>query len=308
MNKEKLLKNLNKTLGQEPEVQPRVQIFYPEKFLEILKNENKAFHEQFLKLHEEGKAEQAKEIAEYKNQIVSLSERLEEAIKSSRVDRVEVTNFDFPSIPEFPKFPKSFSIDKPKWYEKFNPKAILNTIKEGFIFQSKSFESALDRHKNIKNALAVRLVDKEGRTFYDAIATAYSTGANTSNLAKETTLQSLLKALTSDGTDSLDVNIIGGSSAGTQYTEGDTDATITGTALMWEDAANTLVPVSSTKPLPVSASIDTTGLALAANQQTDALTDTELRATPVPVSGTVTANLSATDNAVLDAIGRWDVA
>lgn len=32
------------------------------------------------------------------------------------------------------------------------------------------------------------------------------------------------------------------------------------------------------------------------------LTDTELRATPVPVSGTVTANLSATDNAVLDAI------
>jgi hypothetical protein len=36
--------------------------------------------------------------------------------------------------------------------------------------------------------------------------------------------------------------------------------------------------------------------------QTDALTDTELRATPVPVSGTVTANLSATDNAVLDTI------
>lgn len=32
------------------------------------------------------------------------------------------------------------------------------------------------------------------------------------------------------------------------------------------------------------------------------LTDTELRATPVPVSGTVTANLSATDNAVLDTI------
>lgn len=32
------------------------------------------------------------------------------------------------------------------------------------------------------------------------------------------------------------------------------------------------------------------------------LTDTELRATPVPVSGTVTANLSATDNAVLDDI------
>jgi hypothetical protein len=38
---------------------------------------------------------------------------------------------------------------------------------------------------------------------------------------------------------------------GTQYTEGDTDATITGTAMLWEDAANTLVTVNSTKPLPV---------------------------------------------------------
>lgn len=44
------------------------------------------------------------------------------------------------------------------------------------------------------------------------------------------------------------------------------------------------------------------GAATSANQQTDALTDTQLRATPVPVSGTVTANLSATDNAVLDNI------
>jgi len=37
-------------------------------------------------------------------------------------------------------------------------------------------------------------------------------------------------------------------------------------------------------------------------QQTDALTDTQLRATAVPISGTVTADLGATDNAVLDAI------
>lgn len=185
---------------------------------------------------------------------------------------------------------------------------------------------------------------------------------------------------------------------GTQYTEGSTDATITGTALMWEDAGNTLVPVSSAKPLPVdatvNASIDTTGLATDTNQTTiighvdgietligttnttlstidadtsnistkidtiagavategsalgsgvllqgddgtdrtnvlvdttghlqvdvlsmpaggSGLTDAELRATPVVVdlganndvtvtSGTITANLSATDNAVLD--------
>lgn len=56
---------------------------------------------------------------------------------------------------------------------------------------------------------------------------------------------------------------------GVQYTEGDTDATITGTAMMWEDAGNALVVASTSKPLPVSASIDTTGLALAANQLPD---------------------------------------
>lgn len=52
---------------------------------------------------------------------------------------------------------------------------------------------------------------------------------------------------------------------GVQYTEGDTDASITGTAILWEDAADTLVPVSAANPLPVdatvNASIDTTGLA-----------------------------------------------
>ncbi len=36
-----------------------------------------------------------------------------------------------------------------------------------------------------------------------------------------------------------------------QYTEGDTDSTITGTAILWEDTSNTLVSVSSSKPLPV---------------------------------------------------------
>lgn len=52
----------------------------------------------------------------------------------------------------------------------------------------------------------------------------------------------------------LDINLktsevsIGGS---TQYTEGDTDTTITGTAVMWEDTSDTLVATSDNKPLPV---------------------------------------------------------
>lgn len=51
---------------------------------------------------------------------------------------------------------------------------------------------------------------------------------------------------------------------GTQYTEGDTDASITGTAMMWEDTGNTLRSVSASTPLP----INTTGLATSAKQDT----------------------------------------
>ena len=73
------------------------------------------------------------------------------------------------------------------------------------------------------------------------------------------------------------VTLFGG---GTQYTEGDTDATITGTAAMMEVASNVLQPIQGTVA-------DGLLVNLGANND---------------ISGTVTANLSATDNAVLDAI------
>lgn len=133
-----------------------------------------------------------------------------------------------------------------------------------------------------------------------------------------------------DSGNPLDVNIVGGASSGTEYTEGDVDASITGTAVMWEDAGDTLRPVSVTKPLPVSVpdpiSVDDNGgsltvdgtvtASLPANSGVDIgdvtvnnaggaaavniqdggnsitvdgpITDAQLRATPVPVSGTVT--------------------
>lgn len=64
----------------------------------------------------------------------------------------------------------------------------------------------------------------------------------------------------------LDVNIKSGASSGTQYTEGDTDASITGTAILWEDTSDTLRAVSAAKPLPVS--VTGGGDASAANQTT----------------------------------------
>lgn len=42
-----------------------------------------------------------------------------------------------------------------------------------------------------------------------------------------------------------------GGASGTEYTEGSTDATITGTAIMWEDTSDTLRPVSAASPLPM---------------------------------------------------------
>lgn len=63
----------------------------------------------------------------------------------------------------------------------------------------------------------------------------------------------------------LDVSIIDGSGnqitsfgGGTQYTEGDIDASITGTAALWEDTSDTLRAVSMANPLPVQPGTSTT--------------------------------------------------
>lgn len=47
------------------------------------------------------------------------------------------------------------------------------------------------------------------------------------------------------------VRVTGGG-GGTQYTEGDTDATITGTAILWETGGNALATVTAGAPLPVT--------------------------------------------------------
>lgn len=106
---------------------------------------------------------------------------------------------------------------------------------------------------------------------------------------------------------------------GTQYAEGATTLPATGTVALWRKAGNALTAVSATDPLPVTGPLtDTqlratavpisaaslplpTGAATAANQQTDALTDTQLRATPVPISGTVTATQSTASNLKVEA-------
>lgn len=110
------------------------------------------------------------------------------------------------------------------------------------------------------------------------------------------------------------INVDTVASIGTQYESGDeTPATPIGTITVF-DKAGTITHVSDTNPLPVSASIDTSGLATEAKQLPDghnvtvdnaagaAAVNIQDGGNTITVDGTVTANLSATDNAVLDAI------
>src|SRR3990172_2333824 len=64
-----------------------------------------------------------------------------------------------------------------------------------------------------------------------------------------------------DGAGALNVICDSGCSGGTQYTEGDTDTTIVGTAMMFESdtGTSTLSPVNNTTPLPITGNAVVTG-------------------------------------------------
>jgi hypothetical protein len=109
-----------------------------------------------------------------------------------------------------------------------------------------------------------------GTSFTDDAAFTAAAGAGTP----------LMGFVTADSVDSGDVGVVGmlanrqlkvtlydsggaelSVGGGTQYTEGATDATITGTALLWEDVADTLVAASASKPLPTTITTVTPGTA-----------------------------------------------
>lgn len=90
------------------------------------------------------------------------------------------------------------------------------------------------------------------------ITAALPTGDNTIGRVKITDGTFTASVRDTGSNDSLNVAIVDASGnhitsfgGSVQYTEGDTDSSITGTAILWEDVADTLTPVSATKPLPV---------------------------------------------------------
>ena len=78
---------------------------------------------------------------------------------------------------------------------------------------------------------------------------------------------------------------------GTQYTEGDTDASITGTAVMWEDVADTLRVASAAKPLPVE-------VIAGATSGTEYVDDTSTHSTGVTSGFVFMAAATPTDGSV----------
>lgn len=150
-------------------------------------------------------------------------------------------------------------------------------------------------------AVAVQIVDGSG----DQIAsfgggTQYADGdanATPTGTVAMGTDGSNVFALTSDADGHLQVDVLSGGGGGTQYTEGDTDATITGTAMMMEGAGNALVAAPGTASDGLLVNLGTNNdVTVGGTVTVDGSGVTQ------PVSGTVTANLSATDNAVLDQI------
>lgn len=87
---------------------------------------------------------------------------------------------------------------------------------------------------------------------------ALPTGTNTIGSVKLTDGTDVADVLDLTNSNPLAVALVDGSGdqltsigGGVQYTEGDIDTTITGTAMLWEDASDTLRTVSAAKPLPV---------------------------------------------------------
>lgn len=89
------------------------------------------------------------------------------------------------------------------------------------------------------------------------------------------------------------VSFTGGVGGATQYTEGDTDATITGTAVMFEDASNTIRPASESTPLPVRATGYATGGHLTFRSLDLDETEEEVKGTAGTIYGIIFTNTSS---------------
>ncbi len=96
----------------------------------------------------------------------------------------------------------------------------------------------------------------DGTNWVEKVDPSLSAGTNV--IGKVRLVTATGDEATEDTDNSINVTIVAddvGIGGGIQYTEADTDASITGTAVMWEDGSDTLRAVSAAKPLPVEATL-----------------------------------------------------
>lgn len=319
-NKKELAEKLDEVLGT-----PKVRVLMPKEFLanlrEVLVQQSK---EILVALEKKSNTDIISELQKQQIMTRELFGELERAIKTERVNKVEVLNF-----PQ-----KEIEIKKPKWYERFIPDTILEYIKAGFEFNKKSFESALDRHKEKENAFAVRLVDAEGKSFYTAMYQALFGGINAAGLASEDTLTAIKNAVEImddwDQTDRAKVNAqlrdssdaaldltTGGQTGLKVHVVGDGDKYVRGVTAR-DAAVGSLEPVviggrgSTAAPTAVSTDGDVVDLWLDLNGRLRVTGDASMTALKVdgsavtqPVSGTITETNSAAIKTAVELIDNF---
>ena len=164
---------------------PDVKLIYPKEFLNKISGliekqdkNNKDNVDQFAVKVNEVFSSLLTKIDEVNKKVDVTDKKIDEKIDG--IKEIKVTNFPEQKEIVIPEPLKEIEVKQPKWYEKFVPDKILEYIDRGFKQSGKDFATALDRHKELKNALAVRLVDKDLQTFYNAIAYAASSGGGSS--------------------------------------------------------------------------------------------------------------------------------
>jgi len=103
--------------------------------------------------------------------------------------------------------------------------------------------SALNVNSSV-SALVVHSVDADGNYV--------SPGGGSTQVSIKEILTSSGASVMDSTNNAIGVTIRAGAAAGTEYTDGDVDLTIAGTAILFDNSTNTLRPVSVTRALPVN--------------------------------------------------------
>ena len=176
-------------------------------------------------------------------------------------------------------YPTEIALKKPAWLEQITTRDLTSAV-DAVTKAVEGTKIDLEKYREPKNALAVRLVDKKGQSFYEALL-AVTSGGGGSSFPFEN-VSGTAKAALVDAQGHVQVDVLTGGGGGTQYIEGNTDATFTGTIALAEGAANTATPlqVDASKHLQVDIAADSVGIG-GGTQYTEADTDATITGTAV---------------------------